>query len=66
MEELTLIVTGMMCEHCKMRVSKAIEALEGVTSLDVSLKDGKTTIKGEHLNEAKIRAAIKEAGYDVK
>ena len=66
MEELTLIVTGMMCEHCKMHVSKAIEVLEGVTSLDVSLKDGKTTIKGEHLDEAKIRAAIKEAGYDVK
>ncbi len=66
MEELTLIVTGMMCEHCKMHVLKAIEALEGVTSVDVSLKDGKTTIKGEHLDEAKIKVAIKEAGYGVK
>ena len=66
MEELTLIVTGMMCEHCKMHVLKAIEALEGATSVDVSLKDGKTTIKGKHLDEAKIKVAIKEAGYGVK
>lgn len=66
MEKLTLIVTGMMCEHCKMRVAKAIEALPEITHVDISLTDGKTTIEGNNLNEEKIKAAIKEAGYVVK
>ena len=66
MEKLTLIVTGMMCEHCKMRVAKAIEVLPEVTHVDISLTDGKTTIEGNNLDEEKIKAAIKEAGYVVK
>ncbi len=66
MEKLTLIVTGMMCEHCKMRVAKAIEVLPEITHVDISLTDGKTTIEGNNLDEEKIKAAIKEAGYDVK
>lgn len=66
MEKLTLIVVGMMCEHCKMRVAKAIKSLPDVTSVEISLEDGKTTIEGKSLNEEKIKAAIKEAGYEVK
>lgn len=66
MEKLTLVVTGMMCEHCKMRVAKAIVALPEITHVDISLTDGKTTIEGNNLNEEKIKAAIKEAGYVVK
>lgn len=66
MEKLTLIVTGMMCEHCKMRVAKAIEVLPEITHVDISLTDGKTTIEGNNLDEEKIKAAIKEAGYVVK
>lgn len=66
MEKLTLIVTGMMCEHCKMRVTKAIEALPEIAHVDISLTDGKTTIEGNNLDEEKIKVAIKEAGYVVK
>lgn len=66
MEKLTLVVTGMMCEHCKMRVAKAIEVLPEIAHVDISLTDGKTTIEGNNLDEEKIKAAIKEAGYDVK
>lgn len=66
MEKLTLVVTGMMCEHCKMRVTKAIEVLPEIAHVDISLTDGKTTIEGNNLDEEKIKAAIKEAGYDVK
>lgn len=34
--EKTLEITGMMCGHCEMAVKKALEAVDGVESADVS------------------------------
>lgn len=63
MEQLKLTVSGMMCEHCKMRVNNAILNVSGVKEVNVSLKDGTVEVKGESLDETKIKAAITSAGY---
>lgn len=36
----TIRVTGMMCTHCSGRVKKVLEAIDGVTSADVSHESG--------------------------
>ncbi|WP_369798989.1 heavy-metal-associated domain-containing protein [Methanosarcina sp. WWM596] len=62
----TIKVEGMSCGHCVMRVKKAIEGLEGVKKVDVSLEnkqavvefdEGKTDVK-------KIKAVVQENGYE--
>lgn len=65
--EKTIIIEGMMCEHCEMHVKKALEALDGVACASASHKDKKAivTLKdGASLDESAVKAAIAEAGYD--
>ena len=64
--EKTFKVEGMMCMHCVGRVKKALEQLEGVTAVEVSLenKNAVITINGELLDE-KITSAIVDAGYEI-
>ena len=38
--EKTITIEGMMCGHCEATVKKALEALEGVQSADVSHDKG--------------------------
>ena len=60
----TVKIEGMMCMHCVAHVKKALDALEGVTEVDVSLEDKQAVLAGEVSDDA-IRAAIAEAGYEV-
>ena len=65
--EKTIIIEGMMCEHCEMHVKKALEALDGVACASASHKDKKAivTLKdGASLDESAVKAAIADAGYD--
>ena len=62
----TLKIEGMMCQHCQMHTKKALEAVEGVISAEVSFKDGsaKVTLNSEVADEALIKAVTDE-GYKV-
>ena len=62
-----IIVEGMMCQHCVRHVTKALEGLDGVESVEVSLeeKTAKLTLSSPVSNET-ITAALTEAGYEVK
>ena len=62
----TLKIEGMMCQHCQMHTKKALEAVEGVASAEVSFKDGiaKVTLISEVADEALIKAVTDE-GYKV-
>ena len=65
--EKTILINGMMCEHCEMHVKKALEALDGVAGVSASHKDKKATVTlkdGASLDEAAVKAAITDAGYD--
>lgn len=66
MKEMTLDIEGMSCQHCIMRVKKAIDALNGILSSEVTL--GKAVVKFDDSNikEQDIRSAIEKAGYKIK
>ncbi len=62
----TMIIEGMMCGHCTGRVQKVLEAIEGVTDVEMSLenKSAEITLTKE-VENAVLKAAVTEAGYEV-
>jgi copper chaperone len=62
----TIKVEGMSCGHCVMRVKKAIEAVEGVRKAEVDLPNKQAVVEYEEgkANLEKVKAAIREAGYE--
>lgn len=63
----TYTVTGMTCGHCVNSVSEEVGQVAGVTGVDVDLKTGAVTVTSDGpLDDAAIRAAVEEAGYEVK
>ena len=67
MTKETLTVTGMSCAHCEVRVNTALEALPGVKSSKASAKKSQTVVKFDEgaVTLDQIKAAIREAGYEV-
>lgn len=62
----TLNIEGMMCAHCQAHVQKALEGVEGVTQVEVSLEENKATVTmTPGVNEQDLAAAVTEAGYKV-
>ncbi|MDE6387000.1 MAG: heavy metal translocating P-type ATPase [Lachnospiraceae bacterium] len=62
----TLDIEGMMCAHCQAHVLKALEGVEGVTQVDVSLEENKATLTAdETVDDQKIIDAVTESGYKV-
>jgi copper chaperone len=60
----TYAVAGMTCEHCVRSVTEEVSEVPGVTAVDVDLATGRVTVTGA-ANDAAVRAAVAEAGYDV-
>ena len=59
-------VLGMTCGHCVASVTEEIGELAGVTAVDVVLETGAVTVTSvEVLDEATVRAAVEEAGYQL-
>jgi copper chaperone CopZ len=65
----TLPVNGMTCGHCVQAVTQELTRLAGVQDVAVELvPDGTsrvTVTSATPLDDAAVRAAIDEAGYDV-
>lgn len=66
MEKVTLHVEGMMCMHCVAHVEKALKAVPGVKEVEVSLEGKSAVVSGIALNEETLKAAVVDAGYEVK
>ena len=64
MSEITYSVPGMSCGHCKHAVSSELAEVSGVESVDVDLATKLVTVRGADLDDAALRAAIEEAGYE--
>ena len=64
METKTYSVPGMHCGHCKAAVTRELESVSGVHTVDVDLATKLVTVGGESLDEAALIDAIDEAGYD--
>ena len=63
-ETVTYTVPGMTCGHCKAAVTAEVTALSGVTGVVVDLATKRVEVVGVDLDDAAIRAAIEEAGYE--
>ncbi len=63
----TLKIEGMMCQHCVAHVSKALQSIDGVRSVEVHLKKKTATVAlaNDVANDVFV-AAITQAGYEVK
>ena len=61
---LRVSVEGMSCDHCVLSVQEALESLEGVASVSVSLEDGIVLVEGQVSDDA-IRAALEEEEFAV-
>ena len=64
-EQLTYSVPGVSCGHCRAAITGEVEKVPGVTGVNVDLDAKRVAVTGERLDDAAIRAAIDEAGYDV-
>lgn len=62
---LTVPVEGMTCSACEKRVTKALRAVPGVTSVRVSAARGTAVVHGSTpLDRGALDAAIRSAGYE--
>ena len=64
-ENKTIVyIDGMMCDHCKKRVTEAFKSI-GVTA-DVDVKKKRATFGETNASDEEIKSAIEAAGYTVK
>jgi copper chaperone len=62
----TIKIKGMTCHHCVMAVSRALQAIDGVNRVQVSLEKGEATFEETmSVDIAVIAEKIRKAGYDV-
>ncbi len=65
-EQKKIQINGMMCAHCVKRVEDALYKVEGVTNVNVNLKDSCATFSAPiYVTEDQIKLAIQQAGYEV-
>jgi copper chaperone len=63
---MEITVTGMSCGHCATAVTKALEALPGVSQVQVDLGTGRVTFASANpLPKEELARAIKAAGYEM-
>ena len=60
----TLVVEGMMCEHCAAHVEGALSKIDGVKSAKVDLKKKTALVKADReIGHDEFDQAISKAGY---
>lgn len=65
MAMITYTVPGMHCAHCEAAVKQEVSAVAGVEEVEVDLDSKLVTVSGGQLDDAALRAAVEEAGYEV-
>ena len=66
MTSTTYQVTGMTCGHCVSAITAEVAALENVSDVQVDLATGSVTVTSScPLDDAAVRAAVEEAGYQL-
>jgi copper chaperone len=61
----TYTVQGMTCGNCAGKVTAAVTEIPGVSGTDIDIATGTLTVSGDSYNDAAVRTAIVEAGYQV-
>ena len=63
--DLSLIVKGMTCNHCKETVTEAINTCDGIQDVIINLESGQTFIYGNNLNKQQIITSINNVGFSI-
>jgi len=60
-------VTGMACESCASKVDRALSAVPGVNSVEVSLMADEATVQYDEqlTSSAQLKTVVRDAGYGV-
>lgn len=68
MEDITLKVGGMSCQHCVSAITQALMDLGGMKEVDVSLERGTVHAQYEEdkVTLEKIKNAIEDIGYVIE
>ena len=64
MQALRYTVADMSCGHCKQAVTEEVSKVAGVSSVEVDLDTKLVLVRGEGVDDAAVREAIAEAGYE--
>jgi copper chaperone len=62
-DTITYRVPAIHCDHCALSIREEVSEVEGVEEIDVDLDSKRVTVRGSALDDAALRAAIEEAGY---
>jgi copper chaperone len=67
MATTTFKIQGMTCNHCVMRVAKALKAVPGVQEAKVDLQKAEATVSFDEskVSPEKLSVTVAEAGYKV-
>ena len=63
-ETVTYSVPAIHCAHCAMSIREEVSEVDGVEDVAVDLDTKLVTVSGRELDDAALRAAIVEAGYE--
>lgn len=62
----TMIIEGMSCGHCTARVQQALEAVEGVTGVVMSLENKSAVVSmQEEILDDVLKGVVTEEDYEV-
>jgi copper chaperone len=64
MEEIRYSVPGVSCSQCEQAISAEVGKVVGVAAVQVDLDAKTVAVRGNGLDDASVRAAIAEAGYE--
>ncbi len=65
MAETVIKITGMSCQHCVMRVKKALDGIAGITEANVTVGSASIKYDESKVKLEEIHSAIEKAGYKV-
>ena len=68
MDTVTLRVEGMTCQGCVRSVTRVLQAIAGVQSVEVSLEDARAQVQFDPARTSTQRLvdAVQEAGYQAR
>ncbi|GAA1559866.1 hypothetical protein GCM10009678_48520 [Actinomadura kijaniata] len=65
MSEIRYNVPEISCQHCVNAIGGEVRQVPGVAEVVVDVDAKTVTVRGEELDDAALRAAIDEAGYEI-
>ena len=60
----TIKIKGMSCQHCVGSTQKALEAINGISNVQINLAQGEATFEGK-VDTQTVKEAIAKIGFEL-